>query len=150
MRSVKRPQKPVHRYRSLVSPGIAVLAVLLFYAVFVPSGKKGETARFERDGLSLEITGVHHIGGSAENFDPERGINEPYDTYYVYPGSRLTVLEGSGRWELRRQDGETLGLTEGIAPVRLTEDFDSAYVWDLEKELTLLSVNVSNETEYWK
>lgn len=108
MRSVKHAHRPVRRYRSLLFPGISVLAILVFYAAFVSPGlRKGETARFEQDGLRLEITGVHRVGGFLGNCDPERKIFEPFDTYYVYPGAVLTVLEASSaeetvRWELRR------------------------------------------------
>ena len=105
MRPIKRARRPVRRYKSLLFPGIAVLAVLAFYAAFVrPEPRRGETARFEQDGLCLEIAGVHHIGGFLGNFDPERGVGVPFDTYYVYPGSAVTVLAAPGegaRWGLR-------------------------------------------------
>ena len=38
MRSTKRPRRPVHRYRSLLFPGIALLALFLFWAAFLPPG----------------------------------------------------------------------------------------------------------------
>ena len=38
MRSTKRPRRPVRRYRSLLFPGIALLAVFLFWAAFLPPG----------------------------------------------------------------------------------------------------------------
>ena len=36
MRSTKRPRRPVHRYRSLLFPAIALLAVFAFWAAFGP------------------------------------------------------------------------------------------------------------------
>lgn len=155
MRSLKRSHKPVRRYRSLLFPGISVLAVFAFYAAFVsPAPQKGETARFEQDGLCIEITGVHHIGGIMANFDLDRKLFEPYDTYYVYPGSVLSVLKASGeaaRWELRREEGEALALADGMRPVKLTEDFDLAFVYDLDTGLKLLSFQVTgDDEEYWK
>lgn len=155
MRSVKRTRQPVRRYKSLLSPGIAVLAVLLFYAAFAsPGPEKGETARFEWDGLCLEITGVHDTGGFLAYFDPERQINQPIDTCHVYPGSVLMVLEASGetgRWELRRKETGALVLADGMDPVKLTRDFDCASVCDLDTGRTLLSLQVREEDEeYWK
>ncbi len=38
MRSTKRPRRPVHRYRSLLFPGIALLALFLFWAAFLSPG----------------------------------------------------------------------------------------------------------------
>jgi hypothetical protein len=38
MRSTKRPRRPVRRYRSLLFPGIALLALFLFWAAFLPPG----------------------------------------------------------------------------------------------------------------
>lgn len=139
MRSVKRPQRPVHRYKALLSPGIAVLAVLLFCAAFMPpKSPRGETARFEADGLCLEIAGVRRV---------EEG--EAYDTYYVSPGGTLTVLEasvgrdGAPRWELRSREGEALELAEGTAPVSLGEGFAFADVRGLGTGDTLLSLRVA-------
>ncbi len=149
MRSVKRAGRPVRRYRSLVSPGIAVLAVLMFYAAFVsPKTQKGETARFEQDGLCLEVTGVHHTGGFVGNF----GDKKPFDAYRVYPGSVLTVLEASGeRWELRWGEDEALALADGMDPVELTEEFNAAVVYDLDAGRTLLQLWITDEDEeYWK
>ncbi len=42
MRSVKRPRRPVRRYKSLLFPGAAVLAVFLFWAAFAPSERGGD------------------------------------------------------------------------------------------------------------
>lgn len=152
MRSTKRPRQPVHRYRSLLFPGIAVLAVFLFWAGAAPR-EKGETMRFERDGLRLEITGVHDTGGFLMYFDPERQIYQPIDTYHVYPGSVLAVLEASGetgRWELRRKEAGALVLADGMDPVELTRDFDYASVCDLDTGRTLLSLQVREEDEeHW-
>ncbi|WP_295763630.1 hypothetical protein [uncultured Oscillibacter sp.] len=155
MRPIKRARRPVRRYRSLLSPGIAVLAVLAFYAAFArPGPQRGETARFEQDGLCLEITGVHHIGGFLGNFDPERGVGVPFDTYYVYPGSAVTVLAAPGegaRWGLRWGEDGTLALADGMGPVELTEDLDGAAVYDRDTGLTVLSFEVSEEDEvYWR
>ena len=36
MRSTKRPRKPVHRYQSLLFPGIAVLALFASWAAVGP------------------------------------------------------------------------------------------------------------------
>lgn len=153
MRSTKRPRRPVHRYRSLLFPGIALLAVFAFWAAFAPA-EKGETVLFEKDGLSLEITGVHDAGGFLVRFDPDRRIYQPIDTYHVYPGSGLTVLDASGetgRWELRRESGEALALTDGMDPVELTRDFDYACIYDLDTGFILLSLNVRQEDEdCWK
>lgn len=162
MRSTKRPRRPVHHYRSLLFPGIALLAVFLFWAAFVPS-EKGETKVFERDGLRLEINGVHHEGGFIGRFDPEGKTFVPIDTYHVYPGSRLTVLEaplmedGAPRWELRAgetgtPDRRSLGLTEGMEPIELSEKGSYHYeIYDLEREVTALYFVVREEDEdYWK
>lgn len=149
MRSMKRPRRPVHRYRSLLFPGLALLAVFAFWAAFVPA-EKGETVRFEKDGLCLEITGVHDAGGFLARFDPDRRINQPIDTCHVYPGSLLTVLDASGetgRWELRREGGEALALTDGMEPVELTRDFDYACIYDLDTGFILLSLHVRQEDE---
>ena len=158
MRSTKRPRPPVHRYRSLLFPGMAVLAVLAFYAAFdAPPPEKGETARFEREGLCLEVTGGHGRGSAPADSGPERDLFVPYDTYYVSPGGFLTVVEapeesgGAARWELRREAGEPLGLTGGVEPVELTEAFDSAFVFDRETGLTLLLFRVTGEDQkVWK
>lgn len=161
MRSMKRPRKPVHRYRSLLFPGIALLAVFAFWAAFGPA-EKGETMRFEKDGLCLEITGVHDTGGFLMHFDPERDLFEPYDTYHVYPGSRVSVLDaplmedGTPRWELRAGEAGAweplLGLTEGIEPIVLSEKGNYHYeIYDLERESAALYFVVREEDEdYWK
>lgn len=152
MRSVKRAGRPVRRYRSLLFPGISVLAIFVFYASFVsPGPQKGETARFEQDGLCLEITGVHHIGSSLANFDPDRQVSRPIDTYHVYPGAALTVLEAAqGAWELLGKD-ETLELADGMDPVKLTEEFDLSEVRDSDTGRTVLLFRVTAEDqEYWK
>ena len=161
MRSMKRPRRPVRRYRSLLSPGLALLAVFAFWAAFVPS-EKGEIKEFERDGLRLKITGVHHEGGFLAHFDPDRGINRPIDTCHVFPGSVLTVLDaplredGTPRWELRAGEAGAreplLGLTEGMEPVVLSEKGDDHYeIYDLERESAALYFVVREEGEdYWK
>lgn len=159
MRSTKRPRRPVHRYRSLLFPGIALLAVFAFWAAVVPS-EKGETKVFERDGLRLEITGVHHEGGFIVRFDPEEGTTAPIDTYHVYPGSKVTVLEapltedGAPRWEIRMAGDGTpdwkLDLTAGMEPISLS-DKGEFKVYDPEREDTALFVIVREEDEdYWK
>ena len=52
MRSMKRPRKPVQRYRSLLFPGIALLAVFVFWAAFdSPKEVRGETDLFDYGGL---------------------------------------------------------------------------------------------------
>lgn len=162
MRSMKRPRKPVRRYRSLLFPGIALAALFAFWAAFVPS-EKGETKAFEKDGLRLEITGVHHEGGFVGRFDPEGKAFVPIDTYHVYPGSKLTVLEaplkedGTPRWEFRAgengmPDRQSLGLTEGMEPIVLSEKGSYHYqICDLEREATALYFVVREEDEdYWK
>lgn len=158
MRSTKRPRRSVHRYKSLLFPGIAVLAVFLFWAAFAPS-ERGETKVFEGDGLRLEITGIHHEGGFMQRFDPEEKTAVPIDTYHVYPGSRATVLEaplledGTPRWELRAGEAgarkSLLGLTKDMEPIELSEkDYE---LYDLERESTALYVVVREEDEdYWK
>ena len=161
MRSIKRPRRPVRRYKSLLFPGIALLAVFAFWAAFVPA-EKGETARFEQDGLRLEITGVHLIGESyVHYFDPERKTSAPIDAYHIYPGSKVTVLEapamedGTARWELRewgdgRTDREPLELAEGTAPAELSEKGEAS-IYDLERERTVLYLTVREEDDsYWK
>ena len=158
MRSTKRPRKPVRRYKSLLFPGIALLAVFLFWAAFTPS-ERGETKVFEGDGLRLEINGVHHEGGFMQRFDPEEKTAVPIDAYHVYPGSKVTVLEaslledGSPRWELRAGEAGVRkslpGLTEGMEPIELSEKEYELY--DLERESTALYVVVREENEdYWK
>lgn len=162
MRSMKRPRRPVHRYRSLLFPGVALLAVFVFWAAFAPA-EKGETMLFEQDGLRLEITGVHHEGGFIGRFDPEQKTFTSIDTYHVYPGSKMTVLEassmedGTPRWELRAGENGTpdlrsLGLAEGMEPVELSEKGDYHYkIYDLKRENTALYFIVREEDEeYWK
>ena len=161
MRSMKRPRRPVHRYKSLLFPGIALLAVFAFWAAFAP-GERGETRAFEKDGLRLEITGVHDEGGFISAFDPEQKTHVPIDTYHVYPGARVTVLEaplmedGTPRWELRAGEAgareSLLGLTEGMEPIELSEKGDYNYeLYDLERENTALYFVVREENEdYWK
>ncbi len=160
MRSIKRPRKQVRRYKSLLFPGIAVLAVFLFWAAFAPA-EKGEQREFEKDGLRLEITCVDHVGGFLLNFNTSQKINEPYDTYYVYPGAKVTVLEapptenGMARWEFRvlgsgTPDREPLELKEGMDPVRLLEE-GSFQIYDLERGLAVLEFDVSESGgDHWK
>ena len=51
MRSMKRPRRSVHRYKSLLFPGIALLAVFAFWAAFgSPEEARGETKLFEYGG----------------------------------------------------------------------------------------------------
>lgn len=162
MRSMKRPRRPVHRYKSLLFPGIALLAVFAFWAAFdSPEEARGETRAFEKDGLRLEITGIHHEGGFISTFDPEQNTLVPIDTYHVYPGSRVTVLEASlmedetPRWELRAGEAgareSLLGLTEGMEPIELLEKGNYNYeLYDLEREITALYFVVREEDEaYW-
>ena len=155
MRSIKRARRPVHRYKPLLSPGIALLAVFLFWAAVVPA-EKGETVELQKDGLRLEITNVHHVGGLMANFDPERHGWEPYDTYYIYPGARVTVLEappledGGTRWELRAAEGEPLALTGGADPLEFTEE-GRFHVYDLKQGVTVLGFEVTeDDLEDWK
>ncbi len=126
MRSMKRPRKPVHRYRSLLFPGVAVLAVFLFWAAFEPREQPGgETALFERGGLKIEITGVREVG---EDF-PNGGGPEPCPVYTVFPGAVATVLEagvgadGGPLWafETAGEDGR-LDIVDGMAPLEITPE----------------------------
>ena len=155
MRSIKRPRRPVHRYKPLLFPGIALLAVFLFWAAVVPA-EKGEMVEFQKDGLRLEITNVHHVGGFMANFDPERHGVESYDTYYIYPGARVTVLEappledGGTRWELRAAGREPLNLTGGVDPLEFKEE-GRFRVYDLKQGVTVLGFEVTeDDLEYWK
>ncbi len=160
MRSTKRPRRPVHRYKSLLFPGIALLAVFAFWAAFAPA-EKGETVRFEQDGLRLEITGVHHEGDFIYRFDPEQKTFIPIDTHHVYPGSKVTILEapvmedGTARWEFRvlgsgTPDRELPELAEGMAPVELSEKGEVS-IYDLERERDVLYLIVREaEDDYWK
>ncbi len=158
MRSVKRPRRTVQRYKPLLFPGIALLAVFVFWAAVVPE-ERGETVEFQKEGLLLEITSVHHVGGFMANFDPERHSEEPYDTYHIYPGAKVTVLEalpmegGKVRWVLRAAGGERrepLELTGGMDPLEFTEE-ETFSIYDLERGLTVLDFYVTeDDQEYWK
>lgn len=129
MRSIKRPRRPVHRYRSLLFPGIAVLAVLAFYAAFVPS-EKGKAELFEHGGLKIEITNVREVGRDFSNDGPELW---EYPVYTVYPGAEAAVLEAdmgedaSGasfpRWFFYLEPGDRrLDAADGMEPVELTPE----------------------------
>ena len=150
MRSIKRPRRPVHRYRSLLSPGIAVLAVLMFYAAFVsPERAKGETALFEYGGLKMEITHVREVGQDFSN----DGGPEPweYPVYTVYPGATATVLEADmgedaggvprPAWFFYLEPGDRrLDVVDGMEPVELTPEIvgmvdGDAGVWLLRFEV---------------
>ncbi len=95
-------------------------------------------------------------------FDPVRNTHEAIDTYHVYPGAKVIVLEappmedGAARWELREawEDGvpdqEPLGLTDGVDPAGLSER-GTYEIYDLERNLTALYVIVREPDEdYWK
>ena len=130
MRSTKRPRRPVHRYKSLLSPGIALLAVFLFWAAF-GSPERGETELFEYGGLRIEITGVREVGrDSSSDGGPELW---EYPVYTVYPGAKAAVLEAdmlrqSGgaplpRWFFCLEPGDRrLDVTDGMEPVELTPE----------------------------
>ena len=120
--------------------------------------QRGETVEVEKDGLKLEISSVHHVGGFIGNFDPSRPL-EPYDTYYIYPGGKVTVLEapptedGTARWELRptgNEQAEVEPLRDGMAPIEFARE-GSFRVYDLEQSLTALGLEVSDsDWAYWK
>jgi len=121
---MKRPRKPVHRYRSLLFPGIAVLAVFLFWGAF-GSPEKGETALFEYGGLKLEISGAREVGRDFRN----DGGRE-YPVYTVYPGASATVLAAdmtedehpSPRWFFYLEGDRRLDVTDGMEPVEITPE----------------------------
>lgn len=119
MASMKRPRRPVHRYRSLVSPGIAVLAVLLFYAAFASPGQaRGETELFEYGGLKIEISNVREVGQ-----DFSSGGGPAYPVYTVYPGAAVTVLEAEdAAWSFYLDGGRRLDVADGMEPVELTPE----------------------------
>ena len=126
MRSMKRPRRPVHRYRSLLFPGVAVLAVFLFWAAFEPREQPGgETVLFERGGLKIEITGVREVG---EDFHND-GSPEPCPVYTVFPGAVATVLEaglgadGEPLWAFETAgEAGRLNIVEGMAPLEITPE----------------------------
>lgn len=131
MRSMKRPRRPVHRYRSLLFPGVAVLAVFLFWAAFEPREQPGgETALFERGGLKIEITGVREVG---EDFDSGGG-SEPCPVYTVSPGAVATVLEagvgadGGPLWAFETAgEAGRLNIVEGMASLEITPEVTGVF-----------------------
>ena len=132
MRSAKRTRRPVHRYRSLLFPGIALLAVFLFWAAFDPSEQsKGETELFEYGGLKIEISNVREVGRDFSN-DGGPELWE-YPVYTVYPGAAATVLEADmlqqpggaplPRWFFYLEPGDRrLDVADGMEPVALTPE----------------------------
>lgn len=132
MRSMKRPRRPVHRYRSLLFPGIALLAVFLFWGAF-GSPERGETALFEYGGLKIEITNVREVG---QDFCNDGGPELwEYPVYTVYPGASATVLEadmlpqsGGGplpQWFFYLESGnERLDVADSMEPVELTPEVE--------------------------
>lgn len=131
MRSMKRPRRPVHRYRSLLFPGIALLALFAFWAAFVPAERPaGETALFEYGGLKMEISHVREVRRDVSG----DGGPEPweYPVYTVYPGAAATVLEagmekdGGGAprptWFFYLDGDRRLDVVDGMEPVELTPE----------------------------
>lgn len=126
MRSIKRPRRPVRRYRSLLAPGIALLAVFAFWAAFA---SPEETVRFEYSALKLEITNVREA-------DRESGYDGmtawEYPVYAVAPGAEARVLEAdmaeengvlSPQWSFYLEPGgRRLEITDGMEPVELTPE----------------------------
>ena len=120
--------------------------------------QRGETVEVEKDGLKLEISSVHHVGGFTGNFDLSRPL-ELYDTYYIYPGGKVTVLEapptedGTARWELRptgNGQAEVEPLRDGMEPIEFARE-GSFCVYDLEESRTALGLEVSDsDQDYWK
>lgn len=120
--------------------------------------QRGETVEVEKDGLKLEISSVHHVGGFTGNFDLSRPL-ELYDTYYIYPGGKVTVLEappaedGTARWELRptgNEQAEVEPLRDGMAPIEFARE-GSFCVYDLEESRTAFGLEVSDSDQaYWK
>lgn len=144
MRSTKRPRRPVHRYRSLLFPGIALLAVFAFWAAFVPA-EKGETALFEYGGLKIEITNVREVGRDFSN-DGGPELWE-YPVYTVYPGASATVLEADMKrgedgvlfadwaFELNSEDWR-LDIVNGMDPLEITPEVVG--VFDPESSVYML------------
>ena len=130
MRSMKRPRKPVRRYRSLLFPGIALLAGFAFWAAFTsPEQPEGETMLFEYGNLKLEITHVREVRKDV------CGGPEPweYSVYRVYPGAAATVLEAdmlesdggpaSPKWFFYLEpENRRLDVVDGMEPVELTPE----------------------------
>lgn len=120
--------------------------------------QRGETVEVEKDGLTLEISSVHHEGGFIGDFDLSRPL-EPYDTYHIYPGGNVTVLEapptedGTARWELRptgNGQAEMEPLRDGMAPIEFARE-GSFCVYDLEESRTAFGLEVSDsDQDYWK
>ena len=146
MRSTKRPRKPVHRYRSLLFPGIALLAVFLFWAAFDPSEQsKGETELFEYGGLKIEISNVREVGRDFSN-DGGPELWE-YPVYTVYPGATATVLEADMKmgedgalfadwaFELRSEDWR-LDIVDDMEPLEITSEVVG--VFDPESSVYIL------------
>lgn len=132
MRSMKRPRKPVHRYRSLLFPGIALLAVFAFWAAFDPPEEaRGETRVFEYGGLKIEITNVREVG---QDFCNDGGPELwEYPVYTVYPGAEAAVLEAdmleagggpaSPKWFFYLEpENRRLDVVDGMEPVELTSE----------------------------
>ena len=132
MRSMKRPRKPVRRYRSLLFPGIALLAVFAFWAAFDPPEEaRGETRVFEYGGLKIEITNVREVG---QDFCNDGGPELwEYPVYTVYPGAEATVLEAdmleagggpaSPQWFFYLEpENRRLDVVDGMEPVELTSE----------------------------
>lgn len=149
MRSMKRPRKPVQRYRSLLFPGIALLAVFVFWAAFAPPEQpEGETVLFEYGGLKMEITHVREV---RQDFSNDGGPELwEYPVYTVYPGAAATVLEagmtdGGGQslptWFFYLEPGDRrLDVVDGMEPVALTPEIvgmvdGGAGVWLLRFEV---------------
>ena len=132
MRSMKRPRKPVHRYRSLLFPGIALLAVFAFWAAFDPPEEaRGETRVFDYGGLKIEITNVREVG---QDFCNDGGPELwEYPVYTVYPGAEAAVLEAdmleagggpaSPQWFFYLEpENRRLDVVDGMEPVELTPE----------------------------
>ena len=132
MRSMKRPRRPVHRYKPLLFPGIALLAVFAFWAAFDPSKQpEGETVLFESGGLKIEISNVREVG---QDFNNDGGPELwEYPVYTVYSGATATVLEAdmletgggpaSPQWfSYLEPENRRLDVVDGMEPVELTPE----------------------------
>ena len=153
MRSTKRPRRPVHRYKSLLFPGIAVLAIFAFWAAFAPSEQpKGETVLFEYGGLKIEIANVQEVGqGFSNDGGPELW---EYPVYTVYPGATATVLEAGMKtgedgvlladwaFELNSED-RRLDIADGMEPLEITPEVVG--VFDPESSVYILRFVLQEE-----
>ena len=158
MRSMKRPRRSVHRYKSLLFPGIAL--VFIFYAALLsPKLEKGETMVFEYENLRLEVTNVCTVANNFGRFDGE--TFEPVDTYVTYPGARLTVLDADMRedtdgvpcavWAIVPQrGGEAQPIVDGMEPLEFARNGMEG-VQNLETgEIVLGLDHCTEDGETWK